>query len=166
MITQNTALFTIFGATGDLAHRKLYPSLFRLYKKGFIKDNFAVIGTARREWSDVHFREVVLDSIKDLIEDKEDAISFAAHFYYIAHNVNDAEHYIKLKDLSESLDAKYSLSGNRIFYLAMSPEFFGTISEKPEVTYARRVQPSDHRETFRAGFRICGCIEHEVAQVV
>lgn len=33
MITQNTALFTIFGATGDLAHRKLYPSLFRLYKK-------------------------------------------------------------------------------------------------------------------------------------
>ena len=130
MITQNTALFTIFGATGDLAHRKLYPSLFRLYKKGFIKDNFAVIGTARREWSDVHFREVVLDSIKDLIEDKEDAISFAAHFYYIAHNVNDAEHYIKLKDLSESLDAKYSLSGNRIFYLAMSPEFFGTISEK------------------------------------
>ena len=87
MITQNTALFTIFGATGDLAHRKLYPSLFRLYKKGFIKDNFAVIGTARREWTDVHFREVVLDSIKDLIEDKEDAISFAAHFYYIAHKL-------------------------------------------------------------------------------
>ena len=130
MITQNTALFTIFGATGDLAHRKLYPSLFRLYKKGFIKDNFAVIGTARRDWSDEHFREVVLDSIKDLTEDKEEAVSFAAHFYYIAHNVNDSEHYAKLKVLSESLDAKYSLSGNRVFYLAMSPEFFGIIAEK------------------------------------
>ncbi len=44
-------LFTIFGASGDLAKRKLYPSLFRLYKAGHIKENFAVIGTARRPWA-------------------------------------------------------------------------------------------------------------------
>ena len=52
-MTENTnVLFTIFGATGDLAKRKLYPSLFRLYRKGDLSECFAVIGTARRPWSD------------------------------------------------------------------------------------------------------------------
>lgn len=41
----------IFGGSGDLAHRKLYPALFNLYRKGLIADNFAVIATARRPWS-------------------------------------------------------------------------------------------------------------------
>jgi len=130
MITQNTALFTIFGATGDLAHRKLYPSLFRLYKKGFIKDSFAVIGTARRDWTDAYYHEVVLDSIKDIIEDQDEANEFASHFYYLSHNVTDSAHYVHLKDLSENLDKKYSLQGNRLFYLAMAPEFFGIIAER------------------------------------
>lgn len=40
----------IFGGSGDLAHRKLYPALFNLYRKGLIADNFAVIATARRPW--------------------------------------------------------------------------------------------------------------------
>ena len=44
-------IVTIFGASGDLAKRKLYPSLFRLYKSGNLSDHFAVIGTARRPWS-------------------------------------------------------------------------------------------------------------------
>ena len=54
-----------FGGTGDLAQRKLYPSLFRLYKKGDLKEDFAVIGTARRPWSDEHYREVVMGTIED-----------------------------------------------------------------------------------------------------
>ena len=40
MNQEKTALFTIFGGTGDLAKRKLYPSLYRLYKKGFLKRTF------------------------------------------------------------------------------------------------------------------------------
>lgn len=48
-------IVTIFGASGDLAKRKLYPSLFRLYKSGNLSENFAVIGTARRPWSKEYF---------------------------------------------------------------------------------------------------------------
>lgn len=129
MITENSALFTIFGATGDLAHRKLYPSLFRLYKKGYINKNFAVIGTARRKWSNEYFHDVISDSVKDLVENEEQLKEFTSHFYYISHNVKDAEHYVELKKLSEKLDDKYSLKGNRIFYLAMAPEFFGVIAD-------------------------------------
>ena len=73
MTEQKQALFTIFGATGDLAKRKLYPSLFRLFKKGELADNFAVIGTARRPWTNEYYREVVLESIKDLMNSKTEA---------------------------------------------------------------------------------------------
>lgn len=129
MSKEKKALFTIFGGTGDLAKRKLYPSLYRLYKKGYLKEQFAVIGTARREWTDDFYREVVTDSIQDITESGEDAIEFASHFYYQSHNVTDTEHYDTLKKLSEKLDEQYQLNGNRLFYLAMSPNFFGIISQ-------------------------------------
>lgn len=122
-------LFTIFGATGDLASRKLYPSLFRLYKKGEIFENFAVIGTARRPWTDEHYQEVILETIKDLITDTSVARKFASHFYYQSHDVGDAKHYITLKSLGERLAKQYNTAGNQVFFLAMAPHFFGTIAE-------------------------------------
>lgn len=125
----NNALFIIFGGTGDLAQRKLYPSLYRLYTKGFLKENFAVIGTARREWSDAHYQEVVRDSIHSLKVSDEHALEFSSHFYYQSHNVKDTEHYNTLKKLADQLDGKYQIDGNRIFYLSMSPTFFGTITK-------------------------------------
>ena len=129
MVQENKALFIIFGGTGDLAKRKLYPSLFRLFRKGNINQHFAVIGTARREWSDEHFREVVAESIQSLNPSEKDLAEFTSHFYYQAHNVNDTEEYKVLGDLADKLDDTYQLDGNRLFYLAMAPRFFGTISK-------------------------------------
>ena len=126
---EQKVLVTFFGATGDLASRKLYPALFRLFQKGFIRNHFAVIGTARREWTDEHFREVVVKSVQSLTEDVTQAEEFANHFYYQAHNVTDTHHYVVLKELSEKLDQQYGIEGNRIFYLAMAPSFFGTITQ-------------------------------------
>ncbi|MFT8740190.1 MAG: glucose-6-phosphate dehydrogenase [Liquorilactobacillus satsumensis] len=129
MGTEQRALFIIFGGTGDLAKRKLYPSLFNLYRKGFLNENFAVIGTARRPWTDEYFQKVVTDAINSEDALAEDATQFASHFYYQSHNVNDTEHYITLRNLADKLDRKYEIGGNRMFYLAMSPRFFGTIAE-------------------------------------
>lgn len=126
---EQKVLITFFGATGDLASRKLYPALFRLFQKGFIRNHFAVIGTARREWTDEYFREVVVKSVQSLTEDINQAEEFASHFYYQAHNVTDTHHYVVLKELSEKLDQQYGIEGNRIFYLAMAPSFFGTITQ-------------------------------------
>ena len=126
---EQKVLITFFGATGDLASRKLYPALFRLFQKGFIRNHFAVIGTARREWTDEYFREVVVKSVQSLTEDVNQAEEFASHFYYQAHNVTDTHHYVVLKELSEKLDQQYGIEGNRIFYLAMAPSFFGTITQ-------------------------------------
>ena len=129
MMEEKKALFIIFGGTGDLANRKLYPSLYRLFKKGYLKEHFAVVGTARREWSDEYYREVVMSKIEDLAESEEHAKEFASHFYYQSHNVKDIEHYKTLQTLAERLDNTYQLEGNRMFYLAMSPNFFGIIAE-------------------------------------
>ena len=89
MSNEKIALFTIFGGTGDLAQRKLYPSLFKLYQKGYLKDHFAVIGTARRPWTDDHYHEVISDSLADLNADQETVTQFASHFYYQSHDVTE-----------------------------------------------------------------------------
>lgn len=128
MSQNQKALFIIFGGTGDLAYRKLYPALYKLYKKNYLNENFAVIGTARRKWSDPYYQEVVYDSIKDIKKSDEDAKQFASHFRYQSHNVNDTENYISLLELADQLDEEYNIEGNRVFYLSVSPSFFGTVS--------------------------------------
>ncbi len=130
-VTQNekpTALIMIFGATGDLANRKLYPSLYKLFEKGNLSDKFAVIGVARRPLTNDEFQENIKKSVKTSIQ-KEDRIDeFASHFYYHSHDVTDSNSYATLNKLASQLDTNYQLQGNRIFYLAMAPEFFGTIA--------------------------------------
>ncbi|KHD86015.1 glucose-6-phosphate dehydrogenase [Heyndrickxia ginsengihumi] len=123
------SLIMLFGATGDLAKRKLFPSLYNLYRKGKLSENFAIIGTARRDWSHEVFRDHVKDSVLTARKTAEKIDEFISHFYYQAHDVTDSESYIQLKKLADDLDQQYQLEGNRIFYLAMAPEYFGTISD-------------------------------------
>ncbi|MGT2666252.1 glucose-6-phosphate dehydrogenase [Streptococcus rifensis] len=122
-------LFTFFGASGDLAKRKLYPALFRLYKSGHLAENFAVIGTARRPWTKEYFEEVVIESLGELPDNPRQAAEFASHFYYQSHDVNDTAHYQSLKKLQDELAEQYFTEGNKIFFLSMAPEFFGTIAK-------------------------------------
>lgn len=124
---EQIALFTIFGGTGDLAKRKLYPSLFRLYQKGILANHFAVIGTARRKWSDDYYRQIISESIQNLETTEKEIQDFVSHFYYQSHDVTDTNHYDSLKKLADTLDKTYDLNGNHIYYLAMAPQFFGTI---------------------------------------
>jgi len=129
--TERTALFMFFGGTGDLAYRKLYPSLFNLYQKGSLRTHFAVIGTSRQTMDDAKFRAAVKKSLADSgnRSDSKEATDFISHFYYQAHDVTDTAHYAVLKEAAEKLDKKYKLQGNRIFYLSMAPQFFGTIAQ-------------------------------------
>ncbi|MFT4415674.1 glucose-6-phosphate dehydrogenase [Fredinandcohnia humi] len=123
-------IVVIFGATGDLANRKLYPSIYNLYRKGNLTENFAVIGVARRSLDVQEFRQNVRNSVSDSIkESRNDIEEFSNHFYYHPFNVNDSASYKELKLLADQLDSTYNTEGNRIFYLAMAPEFFGTIAE-------------------------------------
>jgi glucose-6-phosphate 1-dehydrogenase len=123
-----TSLIMIFGATGDLAKRKLFPSLYRLFDKGRLSDQFAVVGVARRPLSNEEFQNSVKDSVVSSLGKDEKIDEFASHFYYHSHDVTDSSSYQTLKKIANDLDEHYNLQGNRMFYLAMAPEFFGTIA--------------------------------------
>ncbi|WP_407691377.1 glucose-6-phosphate dehydrogenase [Robertmurraya mangrovi] len=118
----------IFGATGDLANRKLFPSLYKLFEKDKLSEQFAVIGIARRPLTNDEFQNNVRKSIQSASKDDNRVDEFASHFYYHSLDVTDSDSYVSLKKLAGELDEHYQLDGNRIFYLAMAPEFFGTIA--------------------------------------
>ncbi len=126
------AVFFIFGATGDLAKRKLFPALYSLYREGKLGENFAVVGLARRPRNNEQFREDVRESINEFarykVEQDAEWKSFAERFEYMSLDINNVESFRELKGLTERLDVKYQTGGNRLFYLALAPELFGNVS--------------------------------------
>lgn len=127
---QPKVVIVIFGATGDLAKRKLFPSIYRLYQSGAIGDDFAVVGLARRSWTNDVFRDNVGQSIEHALSTDKNLDAFTSHFYYHPFDVTDDASYQDLNSLLNDLEGVYDTEGNRIFYLAMAPDFFGTIANK------------------------------------
>lgn len=121
-------VIVIFGATGDLAKRKLFPSIYRLYQNNKISSDFAVVGLARRPWTNDVFRENVKTSIDEALSTDEDIEAFTSHFYYHSFDATKDASYQDLKSLLGDLEGTYHTGGNRIFYLAMAPEYFGPIA--------------------------------------
>ncbi|MGO4371394.1 glucose-6-phosphate dehydrogenase, partial [Paenibacillus sp. MCAF20] len=131
-VSSEGAVYYLFGATGDLARRKLFPALFSLYKEGKLSENFAVVGLARRPRTNEQFREDLYESIVEFCRYKADDAElwskFAEHFVYMSLDINDVEGFRELSRLSEGLDAKFNIPGNRLFYLALAPSLFGPVS--------------------------------------
>ncbi|MEW9700575.1 glucose-6-phosphate dehydrogenase [Paenibacillus sp. SI8] len=126
------AVFYIFGATGDLAKRKLFPAFYSLYREGKLGDNFAVVGLARRPRTNDQFREDVKQSIHDFarykITNDAEWDSFAKRFEYMSLDINNVAGFRELNTLTAKLDETYQTGGNRLFYLALAPELFGNVS--------------------------------------
>ncbi len=126
------AVYYLFGATGDLARRKLFPALFSLYKEGKLTENFAVVGLARRPRTNEQFRADLYESIVEFCRYKADDSElwdrFAEHFVYMSLDINNVDGFRELSRLSEQLDAKFNIPGNRLFYLALAPSLFGPVS--------------------------------------
>ncbi len=134
---ENTELspctLVIFGATGDLTHRKLFPALYNLAIDGLLPTHFSTIGVARRELSDSDFRSDIAGSIKKFSRRKnvEPSIwnDLEKHTYYVECPFDSPEHYLDLKKKIEELEAQSGMHGNRMFYLATSPDYFEVISK-------------------------------------
>jgi glucose-6-phosphate 1-dehydrogenase len=126
------AVFFIFGATGDLARRKLFPAIFSLYREGKLAEDFAVIGVARRPRSQDEFRDDVHRSIEEFcrykVKDDSEWNTFAEHFSYKSLDINNLEGYRELQQLTEQVEGRFGIPGNRLFYLALAPELFGSVS--------------------------------------
>lgn len=132
MLQTPGAVFFIFGATGDLAKRKLFPAIYSLYREGKLAEDFAVIGVARRPRTQEEFREDIYNSIQEFCrykaENNEDFKSFAQHFEYKSLDINNVDGFRELNEQTVALEERFHIPGNRIFYLALAPELFGSVS--------------------------------------
>ncbi|PZE20677.1 glucose-6-phosphate dehydrogenase [Paenibacillus xerothermodurans] len=127
-----SSTFVLFGATGDLAKRKIYPALYNLFIDGKLALPFSVIGLGRRQLSDREFQSNVEQSLNSFSRrkphDPSTLQAFLSAFRYCSLNVSQPTDYGKLLTMAREREAELGIPENRIFYLSVAPEFFGTIA--------------------------------------
>ena len=120
----------IFGATGDLAHRKLIPALYNLAAAGELPPAVTVIGFARRPKKDDEFHNELAETTKQFSRQPvRDEIwkTFAQSLFYHQSEFEDQEGYQSLAKRLEQVDKDRGTRGNRLFYFAAAPEQFEPI---------------------------------------
>jgi glucose-6-phosphate 1-dehydrogenase len=120
----------IFGATGDLTHRKLVPALYNLAADGDLPPAVAVIGFARREKSDEEFRKEMEEATRKFSRQTvRDEIwkTFSQSLFYHQSEFGDADGYKSLAQRLAKIDKERGTRGNRLFYLAVAPDQFEPI---------------------------------------
>jgi glucose-6-phosphate 1-dehydrogenase len=129
-----SCVLVIFGGTGDLTHRKLLPAVYNLKHSGKLPDSFAVVSIGRREITHDEYREQAYKSIKSFSRfkaiDEEIWKDVSQRLYYRKFEFEDSSGYQDLKAFLDQLDKQYNTNGNRIFYLAVAPEYFGLINDE------------------------------------
>lgn len=118
--THMHTIFVIFGATGDLAKRKLFGALYNIYTNS---NNFDmdIIGVGRRDFDKRSFIEYIDRETGDFIEKKEDFIHFLETIHYSRVELDRSEDYSTLKNDIRKLQKADS---QVVFYLSISPEYF------------------------------------------
>nr|WP_276308405.1 hypothetical protein [Rubritalea profundi] len=122
----------IFGATGDLTHRKLVPALYNLAVDGELPHGVKIIGFARREKSDTVFREGLEELNKQVSRSGHDPELWSEYqesIQYHQSEFTDLDGYQRLADRLDAIDRERGGAGNRLFYVASAPEFFDIILE-------------------------------------
>src|SRR5262245_30453445 len=118
-------LFIIFGGTGDLNRRKLLPALYQLARRGLL-DHCHILGVARStEMTEDAFRALARDVVRSTEVDSAASSSWCDQCVHYRSIREGSEHdYLNLASEIEGLEKRYSLPGNRVFYLAMPPQSF------------------------------------------
>lgn len=121
----------LFGATGDLAGRKLLPALAGLLKNRYLPQEFAIVGIGRRDKTDQSFRDDVRKDLEQFRahDSADDATGFLARVYYQRTDFTTKEGMKELAVRLGDLERKGNLRGNRLYYLATDPEHFRPIVE-------------------------------------
>jgi glucose-6-phosphate 1-dehydrogenase len=128
--TPDPCALVIFGASGDLTHKKLMPALYALMLRRLLPPRFVIVGVARTEADDDAFRSDMKDAVQKHARDefRQDVWDeLAQRMHYVATDFADAGGESKLQDLLTKLDKEQELGGNRVYYLAVPPPAFPTI---------------------------------------
>jgi glucose-6-phosphate 1-dehydrogenase len=123
-------VMVIFGVTGDLTARKLMPALYDLAVGHPLPEGFSIVGVSHRDWSDETFRSEMKEAVKKgartpVTDESWDL--FAQGLYYVRGDFDNETVYGELKQRLDAVDQERRAQGNRLFYLATSPSFYGPI---------------------------------------
>jgi glucose-6-phosphate 1-dehydrogenase len=128
---EESCAFVIFGASGDLTSRKLIPALYNLFCQDLLPPGFAVIGYAFTVMDDDSFR----DRMRELVKSSPEVLvfrqklwdAFVPALHYITADFENPQGYQKLGERLRGMDRERGTGGNRLFYLATAPSFYGPI---------------------------------------
>ena len=116
----------IFGASGDLANRKILPALAKLAERGSLPDAFSIVGVARSDMSDEEFRERCLAAAEGTGAEKWSEL--AQGFRYVAGDYSEDATFDRLATVLAEVDVDRGTSGNRVYYLATVPSMFAVVA--------------------------------------
>ena len=124
----------LFGASGDLAKRKVVPAMYDLAIHNLLGPRYAVVGFARTPMSDDSFRQMLGEAAKSMSEvgpiDAKKWEEFASNVHYVSGEYANPDDYAKLIRCLSELDKEKKLGGNRLFYLSTPPEVYPHIVEQ------------------------------------
>src|SRR5215470_4256699 len=124
----------LFGASGDLAKRKVIPAMYDLAVHNSLGERYAIIGFARTPMSDESFRATVGEAARGISEvgpiDPAKWDEFASNLHYNAGDYADPQSYANLVKRLTELEASKQLGGNRLFYLSTPPEVYPDIIQQ------------------------------------
>ena len=119
----------VFGASGDLARRKLIGGLFELFKRGLLSEKFYFLGCGRKWLSDGDYRKIAEDSIASHSGSVQEKDGFTKYFNFISGDYGESGFYDRIKERLVGLDVEYGVGGCHIFYLSVPPLLYSTIAE-------------------------------------
>jgi glucose-6-phosphate 1-dehydrogenase len=125
------AALVIFGITGDLAHRKLLPALYHLAEDNLLPEDFEIIGVTRSGTT----VDALLDDIRARVRAGDEACDesilerFGKSLRILTMDLSKIEEYAKLKAALDDHEIRVGACTNRLFYLAVPSQTFGSISE-------------------------------------
>ena len=128
--TPEPCVLVIFGASGDLTRRKIFPALYALAYRRLLPERFAIVGAARSEWSDEEFRDRMEHAVRefgrdDFKQEVWDRLTEAMH--YLPMDAADYSRGDELAKLLRKVDEERGSGGNRVHYLAVPPQVMTNI---------------------------------------
>ncbi len=131
MATATPCGIVIFGASGDLAKRKLIPALYELALQNLLDEKSYVIGFSRSQMSDDEFRKVAREAVTKYARTKpiDEAVwkKLEPRLFYLASDYGDDAGHTKASEKMTQLDKQFGTSPNRLYYISTPPETFEPI---------------------------------------
>jgi glucose-6-phosphate 1-dehydrogenase len=125
-------ILVVFGINGDLATRKIIPSLWRLFEQNLLGDRFSVIGFSRGNMSNDNFKSSIASAVRTKsnrgIQD-EQLSRFVELFSYHTGKFEDVAAFRALAQSIEALEKSWGVCANKLFYLAAPPATYKPIFE-------------------------------------